>query len=105
MGPVDIFPVAFLAPVEGPRANASLKSGRDGKDASPGVTSLPSNRVYYGGEVGFLYGHSTGKFGGDDIQTYILGEVGNEKFQITVGASYEESSGRIPRFRSLTFPK
>jgi hypothetical protein len=30
-----------------------------------------------------------------------VGEVGNDKFQITAGASYEESSVRFPRFRSF----
>ena len=47
------------------------------------------------------YGHASGKFGGDDFSTYIVGEAGNDKFHITVGASYEESSGRLPRFRSF----
>jgi hypothetical protein len=59
------------------------------------------NPIYFGGEVGFLYGRSSGKFGGDVMQTYMVGEVGNDKFQITVGASYEESSVRFPRYRSF----
>jgi hypothetical protein len=47
---------------------------------------------YVTGEVGFTYGRYTGKFGGDYKQAYILGQVGNDKLQITVGASYEDSN-------------
>ena len=52
---------------------------------------------YAGGEVGFLYGRSTGKFGRELEQGYILGQVGNDNFQISAGASYERWSGRFPR--------
>ena len=45
---------------------------------------------YVTGEVGFMYGRYTGKFGGDYKEAYILGTVGNDKLQITVGASYED---------------
>ena len=34
----------------------------------------------------------------EDFGSYIVGGVGNDKFQITVGASYEESNGRVPRW-------
>lgn len=67
------------------------------KDSPAEAVSPPSNPVYYGGEVGFLYGHASGKFGGDLLETYMLGTVGDDKFQITVGASYQESNQRIPR--------
>ena len=53
---------------------------------------------YTSAEVGFLYGRSTGKFGGDYKQGYITGEVGDDKFHISVGAAYEESNFRVPRF-------
>lgn len=53
---------------------------------------------YVTGEVGFLYGHSSGKFGGDYLNGYIIGEVGNDRFNITVGASHEEWTGRVPRW-------
>lgn len=52
---------------------------------------------YAGGEAGFLYGRSSGKYGGEYKQGYIIGEVGNEHLHITAGASYEESSQRFPR--------
>src|SRR5712692_4386270 len=68
------------------------------KDSPAEAVNPPSNPIYYGGEVGFLYGHATGKFGGDLYETYMLGTVGDDKFQITVGASYEESNQRIRRW-------
>jgi len=68
------------------------------------VMSLP-DQVYYGGEVGVLYGRWTGKGGGDLMQSYILGTVGNDKFQISVGAEYEESSEHSARYHSYVFPR
>jgi hypothetical protein len=59
------------------------------KDAKDYPLDLSSG-YYVTGEVGFLYGRSTGKFGGDYKQGYIIGTVGNDKLQITAGASYEE---------------
>ena len=94
--PLDLPPVASLRAAHVQKANVSPVYGRD----SPGdvINSQLNQDYYYGGEVGVLYGRSTGKFGGDVFQTYILGEVGNEKMQITVGAAYEESSGRLSRW-------
>ncbi|MCA1658782.1 MAG: hypothetical protein LC627_05745, partial [Verrucomicrobiaceae bacterium] len=54
---------------------------------------------YVHGEVGFLYGRSSGKFGGDYKQGYIIGETGDDKFHIVVGAAYEDSSRKLPRLR------
>jgi hypothetical protein len=54
---------------------------------------------YATGEVGFLYGRSAGKYSAEVEQGYIMGEVGNDKFQISAGAAYEHASGRVPRFR------
>jgi len=70
------------------------------KDSSKEVIDVQRTGLfdYVGGEVGFLYGRSTGKFGGDYKQAYIIGEVGDDKFHISAGASYEESSWRVPRF-------
>jgi hypothetical protein len=69
-------------------------------DSSKEVVDVrrPSLLDYAGGEVGFLYGRSTGKFGGEYKQAYIIGEVGDEKFHISAGASYEESSWRVPHW-------
>ena len=105
--PLDLPSLAYVSAANARRVNAASAHrtdgkdfGTDGNDSSAEVSSR-LNPVCYGGEVGVLYGRSSGKFGGDVLQTYILGEVGNEKVHITVGAAYEESSGRLPRFRSF----
>jgi hypothetical protein len=97
--PVANFPVALVsAEPRKPRAKTNSVSGRvidpkDGKDYSS-VESLAMEKAslsWTGGEVGFLYGHSGGKFGGDEFSGYIIGGVGNDHMQINVGAGYEES--------------
>jgi hypothetical protein len=96
LAPLDPLPVAFQRATATQRVNIAMTSKMD---APSGVTDLPLSQNYYaGGEVGVLYGRSSGKYARDDFQTYIVGGVGNDKFNITAGASYEESSGRIPRF-------
>jgi hypothetical protein len=99
--PLDIFPDALPAAEVEEGNRVAVYAPVDGKDSPSEVTRSPLNPIYAGGEMGVLYGSSSGKFGGDILQTYIVGEVGNEKFHITVGASHEESSGRLLRFRSL----
>jgi hypothetical protein len=112
MASLDFFPVAFLPPaaVSGPGTSGvgnsrSLNSGKDGKDLPREM--LSSAPVYYGGEVGFLYGQWSGKGGGDMWETYVVGTVGNDKFQITAGAAFDEwnGSGRNVRFRSFGAPR
>lgn len=68
------------------------------KDSSKEVVEVRRNLLdYVHGEVGVLYGRSSGKFGGAVEQGYIIGEVGDDKFHITAGAAYENSSVRFPR--------
>jgi outer membrane receptor protein involved in Fe transport len=96
MAPLDLFPVALLSAVEVQKINASPMYGTD----SPGgVVNLHLNRDYYGGwgEVGVFYGRSSGKFNLEDKQAYFIGGVGDERFQITAGAVYQESKGRFLR--------
>jgi hypothetical protein len=114
MASLDLFPVGYLPPnasgvATARRGSATADSppgnfGTDGKDLPGMMMSLP-DQVYYGGEVGILYGRWTGKGGGDLMQSYILGTVGNDKFQISVGAAYEESSGHSARYRSYIFQR
>jgi hypothetical protein len=80
-----------------PRANASAMPG---KDSSKDVVDMQRSNLfdYASGEVGFLYGRSIGKFSREVEQRYIFGEVGNDKFHINAGASYENWSGRFSRF-------
>jgi hypothetical protein len=86
-------------PTMAPRRAVTPSSAAAARDSSKEVVDVQRTGLfdYAGGEVGFLYGRSTGKFGGDYKQGYIIGEVGDEKFHISVGAAYEESSFRIPR--------
>ena len=81
--------------------------GTDAKDSPDEMLSSSANPTYYGGEVGFLYGRWSGKGGGDMWETYVVGTVGNDKFQITAGASYDEwnGNGRTLRFRSFAAPR
>jgi hypothetical protein len=57
------------------------------------------DRFYYGGELGFLYGKSSGKYGREDFSTYILGTIGNDHFQITAGFLHQETNWNVPRRR------
>ncbi len=93
--PLDLFPVAFLKAVEVQQVTSSPVHGTD---RPGGVVNLRLNRYHSGGEVGVFYGRSDGKYGREDFQTYIIGGLGNDKFHITAGAAYQESSGHIPRF-------
>lgn len=95
MTPLDIFPVAFLNAVEVQSLGPSMAYG---SDAPGGVVNLRLNRSYSGGEMGLFYGKSGGKYGRTDKEAYIIGSVGTDKVQFTAGASYEESSGHVPRF-------
>jgi len=112
----DFLPAAFLS---GPQPSAQRPSagrvhgtdgrdpGADAKDSPDEMLSSSANPIYYGGEVGFLYGRWSGKGGGDMWESYVVGTVGNDKFQITAGASYDEwnANGRSVRFRSFASPR
>ena len=83
----------------GPRSVVS-PAMLDSKDSPDNVMEFKStDRIRAGGEVGFLYGKSNGKYGREDFQTYIIGTVGNDKFSITAGYLHQESSGQVPRWR------
>jgi hypothetical protein len=57
------------------------------------------DRIQFGGEIGFLYGKSTGKYGREDFSSYIIGTVGNDKFSITAGYYRQETTFNNPRWR------
>ena len=94
MAPLDVFPLAFFSAVETRTIGSSPRYGSDGPG---GMVDLRLKRFTGSGEVGFFYGRSDGKYGREDFQAYIIGGVGNDKVQITAGAAYTESSGRVPR--------
>jgi hypothetical protein len=90
-------PQSFLpfSAMESPKASLPPTSAKDSSDR---LFDLRPNFDYVTGEVGFLYGRSSGKFGGEYKEGYIFGEVGNERIHISAGASYEEWNGRVPRW-------
>ena len=94
MPPLDYFQDA--AEVE--KSNAAPV---DGKDSPSEMVSSPLSPIYYSGEIGVFYGRSSGKFDREIMQTYFLGQIGNDKFQITVGGAYGESNVNAPRYRSF----
>ena len=57
------------------------------------------DRIQYGGEIGFLYGKSSGRYGREDFSTYIIGTIGNDKFSITAGFLHQETTFNNPRWR------
>lgn len=95
MGMVSLdFGPAYVTPIETHRINGSPMNGTDAPD---GVLGLRTNPIYAGGEAGVFYGKSSGKYGREDFATYIFGTIGNDNFRITVGATHQESTVRIPR--------
>jgi hypothetical protein len=115
MAPLGLFPVTYLAPSDvGPmptrKASAASNSrsqmlATDGKDLPGEMISSPLNQVYYTGEVGFVYGQWSGKGSGDYWQNYVWGQAGNDHFQITAGAAFENWSGSSPKIRAYPFSR
>jgi len=58
------------------------------------------SRYHVSGEMGAAYGVSigNGKYGAESESGYIIGAVGNDKVQITAGASYDNTTFRVPRY-------
>ena len=79
-------------------AHANVPGRRDFDDTDNVVDLRSADRIRVGGEIGFLYGRSSGKYGREVESGYVIGEMGNDKFHLTVGTSYERSSGHIPRW-------
>jgi hypothetical protein len=102
MAPLDPFQDDLPSAAELEQANAAPV---DGKDSRSEVVNSPLNPIYYSGEVGFFYGRSSGKFEREIMETYFLGQIGNDKFQITVGGAYGESNGSLPRCQSFAAPR
>ena len=73
----------------------------DNKNSIDRIVDLhPVDKIRVGGEIGFLYGKSTGSgFGREDYAGYIIGTVGNEHFSITAGYYRQETSFSGGRFR------
>jgi hypothetical protein len=115
MAPLGLFPVTYLAPSDigpmptrkaSPASNSrSQMLATDGKDLPGEMISSPLNQVYYTGEVGFVYGQWSGKGNGDYWQNYVWGQAGNDHFQITAGAAFENWSGSGAKIRAYPFSR
>jgi hypothetical protein len=113
MAPLGLFPAAYLAPSDvGPSPVRKQSAAPDyrsanlateSQDLSAEMLGSPLNQVYYTGEVGFVYGQWSGKGSGDYAGSYIWGQAGNDKFQITAGASFENWNGNSPKIRAYPF--
>jgi hypothetical protein len=80
--------------------NMAYLPASDSKDSLDRIIDLEAqSKIRFGGEVGFLYGKSTGKYGREDFAGYIMGSVGNDKFSINVGYLHQESTFNVPRRR------
>lgn len=83
-----------------PKESMTYSAPRTLNDKNPvdNIVELTApSRFYYGGEMGFLYGKSTGKYGREDFSGYILGTIGNDKFQLTAGFLHQETTFNYPR--------
>ncbi|MDQ6862158.1 MAG: hypothetical protein M3032_13515 [Verrucomicrobiota bacterium] len=94
VAPVDLFPLTFLHAV---KVTSGTKSIEAGSDAVGGTVDLRLKRFETGGEVGVFYGKSSGRYGREDFETYLVGGIATDKVQITAGASYRETTSRGPR--------
>jgi hypothetical protein len=89
-------------PAFDPSAPLTAPYVADNKSSVDRIVDLRSpSRVQFGGEMGFLYGKSTGGngFGREDFAGYIVGTVGNDKFSLTAGFYHQETTFNGPRFR------
>ena len=81
--------------------SAPYVSTADNKNSVDRIVDLRApNRIQFGGEMGFLYGKSSGSgFGRQDFAGYVIGTVGNDKFSITAGYYRQETTFSGPRSR------
>jgi hypothetical protein len=88
-------------PAFDPSAPLSAPYVADNKNSVDRIVDLRSpSSVHFGGEIGFLYGKSSGSgYGREDFAGYIVGTVGNDKFSLTAGFYRQETTFNGPRFR------
>ena len=89
-------------PAFDPSAPLSAPYVADNKNSVERIVDLRApSRLQYGGEIGFLYGKSSGSrgYGREDFAGYIVGTVGNDKFSITAGIYHQETTFSGPRSR------
>jgi hypothetical protein len=88
-------------PTLSPSEPMSMAYLSDNKNSVERIVDLhkPSD-IRFGGEIGFLYGKSTGSgFGREDYAGYIIGTVGNEHFSISASYYRQETTFSGSRWR------
>lgn len=93
--PLGSFSAAYTSVLVGAPKQVTLP--RNATPEAANFNDWTDKRIYTSGEIGFLYGRSTGKHGFETEQGYIFGTAGNDNIQISVGAAYQEWSGRGAR--------
>jgi hypothetical protein len=93
--------VDFLPPISPWESQSyALPYVADNKNSRNDVVYMRNpDRIQYGGEIGFLYGKSSGKYGREDFSSYIIGTIGNDKFSITAGFLHQETTFNGSRWR------
>lgn len=96
---IEPTPVDFLPPESMEISTRARSAGSSAPDSDYKTVEVKPRLIdYVHGEVGAFYGRSAGgKFSREVEAGYILGEIGNDKTQINVGAFYEHSSAHFPR--------
>ena len=90
-------PTFVLSPLSAPNPVLLAASAPLGSPAEGQSVAVQSNSNYAWGELGGLYGTTVGGKSSLEIkQGYITGGFGNEKTQVTVGASYSNWKGSLP---------
>ena len=80
--------------------NGYSKDSKDIESSGASVAVQKNLFDYVHGEVGFFYGHSSGgRNSASDIGTYLNATTGNDKFQLSVGGFYENTSFDLRRGR------
>jgi len=80
--------------------NGYSKDSKDIESSGASVAVQKNLFDYVHGEVGFFYGHSSGgRNRASDIGTYLNATTGNDKFQLSVGGFYENTSFDLRRGR------
>jgi hypothetical protein len=88
------FPRVYVSATKAKKVNTAYI---DAKDSPKSMKPIEPDPLQIHGQISTFYGHSTGKSGGDAFGSYLESTIGNDKFQFTIGTSYDQFNGRVPR--------
>jgi hypothetical protein len=96
-GWIETTPPDALPPSSAVEPRRFVRAASPAADSSGKFVNWRPNIDYATGEIGVMYGKSSGKFGREYKSGYIISEIGDDNFHLSVGTFYEQSSGRVPR--------